>query len=235
MFAKQQLFMLHFAGGSCFSFDFMLPYLQNLEVHRLELPGRGKRMGQAFVQSHREAIDDYLNQIIPKLSGGPFALYGHSMGATLAAHITYHLEARGYYPERLIVSGNAGPGVGVQKNRYKMPKAEFLEELKRIGGMPDSFFEHPELVDYFIPILKADFEIIEREDKEVLLPFYTPLVALAGTQEEASAYLDNWKRFTRSQFSSKTLPGNHFFIQKHPKILAEIISQSFHLKDNIIK
>ena len=82
---------------------------------------------------------------------------------------------------------------------------------------------------------EADFEIIEREDKEVLYPFYTPLVALAGMEEAAAVYLDNWKRFTRSQFSRKTLPGNHFFIQKHPKILAEIISQSFHIKDNIIK
>lgn len=235
MFVKQQLFLLHFAGGSCFSFDFLLPYLQDLEVHRLELPGRGKRMGEPFVQSHKEAINDYLAQIIPKLSGVPFALYGHSMGATLAAHVTCQLESKGYYPERLVVSGNAGPGVGENKNRYKMPKTKFLEELKRIGGVPDSFFEHPELVDYFIPILKADFEIIEREDKEVLLPFYTPLVALAGTEEEAATYLDNWKRFTRSQFTSKTLSGNHFFIQKHPEILAEVISQSFHLKDNIIK
>jgi external thioesterase TEII len=48
MMEKPQLFLLHFAGGSCYSFQFMLPYLKDFNVLPIELPGRGRRIKESL-------------------------------------------------------------------------------------------------------------------------------------------------------------------------------------------
>jgi surfactin synthase thioesterase subunit len=225
---KPQLFLLHYAGGSRFSFDFLLPFLQEFDVHRLELPGRGKRIGETLLSSVEEAVEDYLKQILSKRSDAPFLIFGHSMGASIGAYTTQRLEALGHYPEKLILSGNPGPGIGQKRKRHLMEKDEFVLELKRIGGMPVDFFNHPELVDFFIPILKADFEIIEKDHDIRLLPLRTSIHALMGNQEKECLHIRNWKRFTRSEFTCQILEGNHFFIHQHPREIASIFNICLH-------
>ena len=61
---KTQLFLLHFAGGSCYSFDFLNDTLsKKFECHALELPGRGKRNQEKLLLHKEEAIQDYCDQI----------------------------------------------------------------------------------------------------------------------------------------------------------------------------
>src|SRR5690349_18687727 len=106
-----QLFLLHFAGGSTYSFDFLKKHLKtDIEFLPLELPGRGKRSTEKLIKTKQEAIEDYLSQILKLRNGSPFIVYGHSMGATLGLSVVSGLEKRGHFPEQLIVSGNSGPG-----------------------------------------------------------------------------------------------------------------------------
>ena len=224
---KNQIFFLHFAGGSCFSYDFLNPYLKAFEVHQLELPGRGKRPNEALLTSMDEAVQDYTRQILNKLNGAPFVLFGHSMGACIGAHVVTELERQQRYPLKIILSGNAGPGIGEPKQRHLLDKEAFLTELENIGGMPKDFFEYPDLIDYFLPILKADFKIIEEKQSRVLRPFLTPIIAMMGHEEEDVKNIHNWKRFTQSDFRFVVFQGDHFFIHQHVDKIANILVKSF--------
>lgn len=234
-----QLFFLHFAGGNCYSYDFLKPYCNAaFELHCLELPGRGKRFSEDLLYDKAAAIADYVAQLKILRNSQPYLLFGHSMGASLGLHVCQQMEAQGDGPESLIVSGNAGPGIVVEEEesdeqekeekrgpRYLLETEEFKEALRELGGIPEEVLETAELFDFFAPIIRADFEIVEKEDAlNENIKLHTPIFAIMGSEEEDQQHIDNWKRFTRNKFRSRLFSGGHFFIHKHPKALATILN-----------
>lgn len=230
-FMKDQLFLLHFAGGSSFSFDFLKKKLDaDIMFIALELPGRGKRMDEELIRLKEEAIDDYCHQIVKLRNGAPFVIYGHSMGATLGLSVVSKLEKLGHFPEQLIVSGNPGPGIKKEKDflRYLLNDAEFKEELRDLGGIPEEVLKDDELYDFFAPIIRADFECLEKDSfSEKSIAIHTPIYAMMGTEEETCHEIENWGTFTNAGFQYHVLEGNHFFIYNHPEKITRTIKESF--------
>jgi surfactin synthase thioesterase subunit len=226
-----QLFLLHFAGGNIYSFNFLKKSISsNIEFIALELPGRGKRHNEKLLKNKSEAIEDYVKQIKSLRNGKPFLIFGHSMGATLGLSITDRLEALGDEPYGLIVSGNAGPGMKKEDKikRYLLNDIDFKEELKKLGGISQDILEHKEFYDFFSPVMRADFETLEQDDFiEKNIRLKTPIYALMGSEEKTVDKIENWKNFTRGTFQYKILSGNHFFIHEHPQEVADIIVKHF--------
>jgi surfactin synthase thioesterase subunit len=220
---KPQLFLLHFAGGNSFSFQFMKPWLPEFEFLSLELPGRGRRSREPLIRNFEAAAADIHRQIKRLLQPSRFLIYGHSMGATLALKVAGLLEKERQWPMQVIVTGNPGPGVKENKKRHLMEKQVFRDELKEIGGIPEEVLESEEMLEFFEPILRADFEVIEKEEEMVLAPIKAPIYAMMGSGEDQVEAIGDWKNFTQSGFASTILEGNHFFIYRHAAQIAEII------------
>ena len=230
---KCQLFLLHFAGGSCYSFEFLKEYFgSNVEFIPIELPGRGKRYGKQLLRVKADAVEDLYNQIIALRNRSlPYLIYGHSMGATLGLNVVKRMEDIHDLPQYLVVSGNPGPGIKevIEKEekkgkRYLMDDAEFKKELQELGGIPEEVLANEELYAFFNPILRADFELLEKnvfEEKNIKLQ--TPIYALMGSKEEDNSKIDNWQNFTYGEFHSQILSGDHFFINNHPDKIANLI------------
>jgi len=225
---KPQLFLLHYAGGNCYSFQFLIPYLRDFDVYPLELPGRGKRITEPVLTSFSEAAQDIYGQLSAKLNGRRFYIYGHSMGSELAFMVSYLLEKAGTPPERLFLTGNPGPGIRENKYRFKMPYEEFAAELRKLGGVPEEFFENEELFEFYEPIIRSDFQIVEEKDVSLEIMIGSPITAIMGTDEEYRDDISNWSRFTRSDFECSLYEGDHFFIFDHPARLANVISNSIY-------
>ncbi|HEX8528854.1 MAG TPA: alpha/beta fold hydrolase [Cytophagales bacterium] len=224
---KPQLFLLHFAGGSRYSFEFMKAHLPGFEFIPLELPGRGRRLDEDLLKNFDQAVADLFAQCCAQLKSAEFLLYGHSMGTILALKVAALLEQAGKPPLSVIVTGNPGPAIREKKERYRLGKAEFKEELRQIGGMPEEVLENDELFEFYAPILKADFELIESYDAGSLRPLRTPIYALMGSGEDNVEAIDNWKNYTSSRFQSKVLTGNHFFIYEWAKELCNVIRSCY--------
>lgn len=223
---KAQLFLLHFAGGNCYSLQFLLPYLNHFNTILPELPGRGRRLEESLLTDFQDAASDLANSIKMHADGSPIFIYGHSMGATLALKIAAIMEAENMPPARLIVSGNAGPGTSLRRNIHMLPAEAFKDELRRLGGMPEEILLDEELFSFFEPIIRADFEIAHKHDLISLPPVKTDIYAVMGTEEESAGKIDNWGRFTNGKFSKEILRGGHFFIKHHAKRIADIISNN---------
>lgn len=220
---KPQLCLLHFAGGNAYSFQFLLPLLDQFEVISLELPGRGRRIGESLLTNFDEAVQDVYHTLKKRLGNTDIILYGHSLGAYLAFGLAGLLEKDGRSLACLLVSGNAGPGVREATNKYQMSRHDFLQELKKLGGIPEAFLGDPELIDFFEPILRADFELAERNELATALPVQTPIFAMMGNLEEQVELLSNWGKFTRGRFEYAVMPGDHFFIHDNAQQIAGII------------
>ncbi|OQP54220.1 hypothetical protein A4H97_22240 [Niastella yeongjuensis] len=225
--SRPRLCLLHFAGGNCYSFQFLTPLLKDFEVWPLELPGRGKRITEPLLKDFDHAVEDLFYQINRQQTAADLVLYGHSLGAYLAFGLAQRFEESGKPAACLLVSGNAGPGAREPKNRYLMKRSDFIEELKLLGGIPQAFLDNEDLIDFFEPILRADFELAERNELANATPIDAPIFAMMGSMEEEVTKIANWKRFTHTRFDHEILEGDHFFINRHAQRIAAIIRTSY--------
>lgn len=223
---KKQIFLLPFAGGNVYSFNFLKEYITSqIEFVPLELPGRGKRQSEKLLKNKPEAIADYIDQISQLRNGNPYTIYGHSMGAILALPVVAGMEAKADAPELLIVSGSAGlPSFRIENKRYVLEDAAFKKVLRNLGGTSEEVLENEELFNFFSPIMRADFQILEEDGfTEEDVRINTPIYAIMGSEEESNSNITTWKKFSTAEFLYKILPGDHFFIHRHPVMLASII------------
>ncbi|MBB5638902.1 surfactin synthase thioesterase subunit [Pedobacter cryoconitis] len=228
---KTQVFLVHFAGGNVYSFQFMKEHFRGYDFIPIELPGRGNRINEHILNDFIDAAKDLYLQILAKLNSSSFLLYGHSMGALLVLRIAHLLELDGHFPEAIVVSGNAGPGVFSSKSRHLLPDDEFKNELKRLGGMPNEVLDNKELYQFVEPIIRADFEVVETcHLMKKLNPISIPIYALMGDSESKVDKIENWRAYTLSTFKYQVLQGDHFFIYKHPLALSNVIKKA--IRDN---
>jgi medium-chain acyl-[acyl-carrier-protein] hydrolase len=173
-----------------------------------------------------------MHELIPAIASAisgaldrPFALFGHSLGASIAFELAGYLKAHfGKEPAHLFVSGNRPPHLPRTKPLlYNVPEAEFRAEVARLNGTPQGILDNAEAMAMVIPILRADFELIDtyRYQERPLLA--CPIRAFGGLQdpEVLRDELSEWQRHTASSFSLSMMPGDHFFItQSEPQLLS---------------
>lgn len=227
MITKPKLFLFPFAGGNCYSFQFLIPQLKDFDVIPLELPGRGKRMGDTLLTDFHSAAGDYLNQVKKMLGNGPFMMYGHSLGTYMILQVASELEKEGKPPVCVVLSGNSGPGTDKNKTRHELGREAFIEELRKLGGIPEEVIASKEMFDFFEPILRSDFKVVADCDLEGKLKISAPMYALMGDQEKLVSLIENWGNYTTGQFKHEIVPGDHFFIHKHPEKIGGIIKEFY--------
>lgn len=221
---KTQLFMLHYAGGNAYSFQFMKPMLTAYDAIAVELPGRGKRMKEALIKDYSTAVEDLYQQIKSKRTESDFILYGHSMGARFALSLTSKFEDEKDHPSILFVTGNGGPkSWHLEPDRHNLPKAQFIDSVQKLGGLPQELIDDQDLFDFFEPILRADFELLEKERSLPENPVNTPIYAVMGSEESTVKHIEGWRNYTTSNFKHQVWSGNHFFIQEHAQALSNLL------------
>ncbi|MBB6127422.1 thioesterase II family protein [Mucilaginibacter lappiensis] len=225
---KAKLFLIPFAGGNYYSFQFMFPYLNDYDVIPLELPGRGKRIQEDLLTDFEAAAQDCFDGIMSSVKQSQFLIYGHSLGAYLGLRVSNMLSKAGKSPLTLIVSGNPGPGLKNDKLRHSLNYEEFVKELDDLGGVSKEVLENKDLINFYEPILRADFKIAEINDIASEAPVDIPLFAMMGNKERKVNHISNWARFTRSEFNYSVLEGGHFFINHYPKYISQIIDKCYY-------
>jgi len=225
------LFCLPFAGGSKYSLGFLKKVLpHNISCYFLEYPGRGTRIKENFADNIVEVVDDLYNKIAPLLNK-PFALYGHSMGAKIAYLLAQRIRENDMpNPLHLFISGTDAPSVPSKKSpKHLLPKDEFIIAVRELGGLPDEILANQEMLEYFEPILRADFKLSESYGYKVKMPLKVPVTVMIGDQEDMEeADVLEWQSETTIPITLHKLPGNHFFIYHDEKVIGKIIKEALH-------
>lgn len=230
---KINLFCLPFAGASRYSYHFYAKECPDmLNIVSVEIPGRGARFRETLLTSMNEIVEDVFAQVTPRLNA-PYAIYGHSMGALMGYLLTRKiLEAQLRPPLHLFVTGCAAPSAkSTEPIRHLLPKEAFLDELREMGGSPEEILANKELLDFFEPVLRADFQAIERYAYEETEPFAMPITCINGSDERIPVeHAEAWRKETKGAFRFYQLPGHHFFINKHyQEVLRMIVKKLYPL------
>jgi len=234
---KLKLFCFPYAGGSAMVFKIWQDYLKPaIELIPVELAGRGRRIYEPLYRNLQEALEDTFNILKPQLTGLPYALYGHSLGGLIAYELYFKLKEQGLpEPVHMFVSGRGAPHVPRDPDRtiyHKLPDNEFRKEILELGGTPKEFFDHPELLEILLPMLKNDFRIAEtyqyqERHKNGIKPLECDLTVFIGKDEEVTAeHMFGWHLHTKSLCSVHYFEGEHFFIHDHTERMVTIINNT---------
>lgn len=218
---------LPYAGGSASVLtDALTGGLNNSKftVVPLELPGRGMRFGEDCALSTKELFDAVEPLLSPySQQDKPYYLLGHSMGGELLPHL-YHMitERGGTPPKGLIICGAEPPE---HLTLAETDDASLLKEMKKGGATSEEFFESPELIELFLPIVQADYRLLNSLVSQIPKPINCELIVINGKEDaEALEYHEDWRKYTTAECRFFQVEGGHFFITENNETAA-IINQ----------
>lgn len=100
-----------------------------------------------------------------------------------------------------------------------------MQILDEQGGTPKEILENKDFIDFFLPILKSDYEKLGRYKAEIpnerIIPRITVFCANADDRFTPRD-IDSWKKLS-NKCSIYYFEGGHFYIYQKGKELAEII------------
>ncbi|MEL6453129.1 MAG: alpha/beta fold hydrolase [Cyanobacteria bacterium J06623_5] len=219
--ARLRLFCFAFAGGSAWIFRPWAAQLAQLlsepiDICAIELPGRGKRLAEPPITSLADLIPTLGAQLLPLLDR-PFAFFGHSMGALIAFELCHWLrQTVQLIPAHLWVSAARAPQLAIEPPlMHRLSKADFIDRLQHYQGTPISVLNNAELMDLMLPVLRADFTLLETYQYQPKGLLDCPITGLWGQQDNivSQAEVAAWRVHTL-QFDLSAISGDHFFMQQ---------------------
>lgn len=222
-----RLFCIPFSGGNAYSYADFKNYLPaEIELINLELPGRGKRIAEKLLTNIDSMTEDLYGQI-GSMIDGKYAIFGHSLGALLGLTLSRYIAGRNEnLPQILFVSGQTAPSKKKPDLRHSLPDDLFIEMLREMEGTPNELLDDKSFIQYFLPIIKTDFQSVANYEYEShLCPLNVPITVLLGKQENiCHRDAEKWQQETTNEISIHPFEGGHFFIFSHKREICNLIA-----------
>jgi len=214
----------HAGGGPAVFARWAYQLAPEAELWNAVLPGRPPRADQGFAQDWPALVREFADGIgesVPR----PYALLGQSLGAAIAFEVSRELGTRGAPPAHLFVSASAAPD-----SRPGQPVPEDDQALVRLvderyGGLPPAVRAEPELLGYFLPVLRADLRLASAYRYRPGASLDVPVTVFAGDRDPtvSAAGAAGWARHTMAGCEVHLLDGGHFCLHDHePRVLSII-------------
>jgi medium-chain acyl-[acyl-carrier-protein] hydrolase len=226
--ADLKLICFPYAGGSSSTYFPWIKWLpDNVELIIIQAPGRGARIDESAYSDMQTLIKNLI-EFIPHILNKPYVFFGHSLGSRIAFELMNQLSILNYaIPHHFIASGSKGPHhISTKEPTYNLPHDKFIDELKLLNGTPQAVLENKELMELFLPLLKADFEIADKYYYQGNTRFNCPISVLGGEEDVEISLSDlcSWGIFFKNDADIHILPGNHFFIDNNSELVQQKVN-----------
>ncbi len=202
-----------------------------VELCPILLPGREARLSEPLCINSMHLMEQIIRSLTMRIDR-PYAIFGHSMGALLAFELARSLRSHGLRePDYLFLSGrNAPQHRHEQQSIHHLPTDLLLAELhRRYGGLPHEILSDPQMLEIFLPILRADLTLLETHRYREQLPLDCPVMAFAGVHDRnvSNEGLAAWSQLTTASFEAQRFGGDHFYLSGEGRApLLERISET---------
>lgn len=219
------VFCFPYAGGGPSIYRTLAAAIRKpLAVHAVHLPGRETRMRDKPFTCVR-SLTDFLKPRLSPLMSGEYYMYGHSLGAVIAFDLARKLVESGLRgPRHLFIGARRAPHLSAMHDRFggdrfggaplhTLSDDKLCEALLQYDGTRPEVFSEPELRELFLPILRADFTMVETYTvlPERVVSF--PVTVFGGTRDRFvdCAGLHAWGDLTEGECTVNLLDEGHFF------------------------
>lgn len=199
-----------------------------------EPPGHGTSQ-MPLVENFERLVDLYFEDLLPMLDK-PFVLFGHSMGGLVVFRLAQRLEKYDINPEAVIISAVQPPDIQ-RKKLSRLDDDAFLDYVIGMGGIPSELAQAREVLDYFLPAIRADFKALE-SFKPVDQPLSRAPVHIfnGDLDQECKSDAYGWKDWA-NQVEFHTFKGGHMFLlsetEKVTQTMRSIISEKAAYRERV--
>jgi fengycin family lipopeptide synthetase D len=229
-----------YGGGSAISYQPLANALpKNYSLYSVELPGHDYSCPDEELAAIEDSAARCLEEIKEKVKG-PIVLYGHCLGATMAAFLAYELEAAGIQVDGVFV-GAMFPSPRISNkffdiwNRifpYKLTDKGNRDMMRTIGGLNKDI--DPKETEFILRNLKHDSVECEKwytqiyNDKEKG-KFKAPITCVIGEGDRVTEFYQErykeWEHFSDDVDLKTIKNAGHFFFKNQAAELAEYIKE----------
>jgi medium-chain acyl-[acyl-carrier-protein] hydrolase len=228
--AVVRLFCLPYAGGASTIFRPWVARLSpEVDVCPIEMPGHGTRFREPLLDELPMLVRSLVDALCAEFRE-PFALFGHSMGALVAFELARLVRATmDTLPVHIFVSGAHAPQAHRRLgSTTDLDDASLMRRLRRYGGTPAEVLNAADLMHLFLPVVRADFRMLERYVFAAGEPLACPITAFGGMNDDLVGVdaLNGWAVHTTCTFERIVVPGSHFFIHDAHSPLPSALSRT---------
>lgn len=174
-----------------------------VQVTAVQLPGREDRIQERAHDRLEELLDEMVPVLAGAVDGGPYALFGHSMGALVA-----------YEAARRLVAQGAPPPVHVFASALAAPHAP--HRTRHVSRLAEPEFR--------LPTLRADIHLCETYEHADGAPLPCRLTVLTGADDDiAPLDLALWRELNTGPFRMRVIDGDHHFVVTQRRQVAEVV------------
>jgi pyochelin biosynthesis protein PchC len=215
--ATSRLVCLPHAGGSA---SYFYPLSQRLspdvDVLAIQYPGRQDRRAETPIDDICKLADIITAELAP-WRDLPLALFGHSMGATIAFEVAGRLSHNGNPPITLFASGCRAPAMYRDARLHLADDATLVANLIHLSGTNARMLEDREVVEMILPALRSDYHAVETYRYRDDVTLSCPITVFTGDADPQVAMAEAlaWRAHTEGPFRIEVFSGGHFFLNDH--------------------
>lgn len=223
----------HAGGAASFFHSWAGAFGDDIEVLATRYPGRQDRIADPCFDSMAPLADAVAGALLPFLDK-PLALFGHSMGASLAYEVALRLEnLYGCRPAGLYVSSRAAPHRLSPGDVHLRGDEAIVNEVRRLGGSDAEVLDNPDLRELVMPAIRSDFRIVGTYQASSPISVRCPIFGYVGDREPnlAPADMMAWSEVTTGGFQLRVMPGDHFYLVPQRDALIRDLTDHFRPAD----
>jgi medium-chain acyl-[acyl-carrier-protein] hydrolase len=217
----------HAGGGAAAFYPFAALLPSSIEMLAVQLPGREARLAEPPFHRMAPLVDALLDGIRDRLTER-YVFFGHSMGALVAFELCRALRREGLkLPETVVVSGRRAPTVpNTEAPLHVLDDLAFVDALiARYDAIPRVIREEPELMQLFVPVMKADFATFENHVHTDEAPLDCKLAIYGGCDDPQTPHMVGWADLFRGPSRTRHFAGGHFYLADQRRDVAAALAE----------
>ncbi len=233
---QQQIIMFPYLGGSGTSVMSVANEVcdkSDVDVRVAFPPGH---MGSDYeiCDNFEKLINLYYEELI-KILKKDSVFFGHSMGGTIAYFLAQKIIENNpeLKPKKLILSAAPAPDYMKNKRLSYGEESDILEDIQKIGAIPEEMTENRELLDYFSPIFRADYMILEEAAEVAVQKIDVPSFFIMCHKDGLTSCKNilKWRNYIDSKTKFYMMPADsgHMYLEKYKEEVADRITEYLNL------
>ncbi|MEK4528096.1 thioesterase [Paenibacillus sp. BGI2013] len=225
---NRQMVCFPYLGGNSNSFQPLVPYLPDTEIWAFTPPGHGLNT-ETPLEHMQQLVELYTSKLLDVIQPGSL-LFGHSLGG-----ITAYFVAQRLYQERpdvaktlrLVLSACNTPDECGMQNYDRMSDENLIDHLFSYEALPHELIHEKELLNYFLPVIRADFRMLESAATLEYEPLSLPVLYLWGERDRTVTLQSalRWGRYFGTSMKLQTIKeGAHMFMMHQPSTVAHCLT-----------